>query len=84
VATTVEERVEYDDKRWLRLRSYIDGAEKIEIVLAQLRDLTVELEDLHQAGYVLDRPVEADGICLARPVLARAYLTDGEPAELAF
>ena len=37
-------------------------------MLSQLLDVAFDLEELGAACYVLDRPVEADGICLARLV----------------
>jgi hypothetical protein len=39
-------------------------------VLAQLLDAAAELEELAQAGYVLERPVEADGLLLSRVATA--------------
>lgn len=54
------------DKLWLRLRQYIDGADTLEAVLAQLLDAAVELEELAQAGYILEQPVEADGLLLSQ------------------
>lgn len=59
------------ERRWLRLRSYVDGAETLEVVLAQLLDAAAELEELALAGYVLERAVEADGLMLGRPALPR-------------
>jgi hypothetical protein len=50
------------EKLWLRLRQYVDGAETIEVVLAQLLDVAVEIEELALVGYVLEAPVEADGL----------------------
>ena len=57
---------EPDERLWLRLRQYVDGAEALEVVLAQLIDVAIELEELSAAGYVLERPVEADGLVLSR------------------
>jgi hypothetical protein len=59
-----------DEPIWLRLRQYVDGADSLDIVLAQLLDVALELEQLAQAGYVLDRPVEADGLGLRRVAAA--------------
>ncbi len=55
-----------DEPIWLRLRQYVDGAESVDVVLAQLLDAALELEELAAAGYTLDRPVEADGMRLSR------------------
>ena len=41
-------------------------AGSLDVVVAQLLDAALELEELAAAGYVLDRPVEADGIRLSR------------------
>ena len=42
------------------------------MVLAHLLDAMLELEELARAGYVLERPVEADGLRLSRVVRAGA------------
>lgn len=70
-----------EEKLWLRLRSYIDGADKIEVVFAQLLDVAVELEELDAAGYVLERPVEADGIHLARSLAHARPAVVARPLE---
>ncbi len=54
------------EPRWVQLRQYVDGAETLDVVLAQPLDAAAELEELAQAGYVLERPVEADGLVLGR------------------
>jgi hypothetical protein len=62
----------HDEHIWLRLRQYVDGAEEIEVVLSQLHDAVAEIEELALAGYVLERPVEADGLRLSRgPIVAQ-------------
>jgi len=50
----------------VQARHYIDGLEDIGLVVSQLVDLAAELEELSAAGYVLERPVEADGLVLSR------------------
>ena len=50
----------------MQARHYIDGLEDIGLVVSQLVDLAAELEELSAAGYVLERPVEADGLVLSR------------------
>ncbi|HKD33447.1 MAG TPA: hypothetical protein VKB73_08260 [Gaiellaceae bacterium] len=65
---------EPDERLWLRLRQYVDGAEALEVVLAQLIDVAIEIEELSAAGYVLERPVEADGLVLSRSSHSRALL----------
>jgi hypothetical protein len=60
---------------WVQLRSYVDGCEGLEAVLAPLLDVCVELEELSAAGYVLEQPVEADGLRLGR------VATAGEPCN---
>ena len=44
-----------DEPSWLRLRQYVDGADSLSVVLSQLLDAALELEELAQAGYVLQR-----------------------------
>jgi hypothetical protein len=63
------------EKLWLRLRQYVDGAETLEVVLAQLLEVAAEIEELALAGYVLEAPVEADGLRMA----AEAGTCDLEP-----
>jgi hypothetical protein len=46
------------------------GAGSLSVVLSQLLDAAVELEELAQAGYVLEQPVEADGLRLSRVATA--------------
>jgi hypothetical protein len=48
-------------------RRNVDGAEEIEVVLAQLPDAAAEIEELALAGYLLERRVEADGLRLSSP-----------------
>ena len=57
------------ERLWLRLRQYVDGAETLEVVLAQLLDAGAEIEEL--ARYRLKRLVEADELMLGRPALPR-------------
>jgi hypothetical protein len=53
----------------------VDGAETRRVVLAQLLEVAVEIEELALAGYVLEAPVEADGLRMA----AEAGTCDLEP-----
>jgi len=57
------------ERLWLRLRQYVDGAETLEVVLAQLLDAVAEIEEL--AHHRLERLVEADVLMLGRPALPR-------------
>jgi hypothetical protein len=57
-------RAPRNDKLWLRLRQYVDGADTLEVVLAQLLEAAVELEELAAAGLELEAPAEADGLLL--------------------
>ena len=50
----------------MQLRSYVDGAGSLEVVLAQLLDVCLEIEELVAAGYVLERPAEADALAISR------------------
>ena len=57
-----------DERVWLRLRQYVDGASSLEVVLSQLLDVAVEIEELAAAGFTLQDPAVADGMVLRRPV----------------
>jgi len=57
------------ERLWLRLSRYVDGAETLEVVLAQLLDAAAEIEEVTHCR--LKRLVEADELMLGRPALPR-------------
>jgi hypothetical protein len=63
------EKGEGGERLWLRLRQYVDGAETLEVALAQLLDAAAEIKEV--AHYRLERLVEADELMLGRHALPR-------------